>query len=85
VAPADAAAFFGVPVHDPDGLAFVRVFGARSIGLSLVALARLALDMRMGLAAVFLATALIAGLDFSVVALHAGMLKAAKHIGYVVV
>src|SRR5262245_24199695 len=73
LAPADAAAFFGVPVHDHDGLAFVRVFGARNIGLSLVALALLALDMRMGLAAVFLATALIASLDFSVVALHAGM------------
>ena len=84
LAPAGAAGFFGVPLDGGDGLAFVRVFGARNIGLSLVALAMIALDVRLGLAAVFLAAALIAGLDFSVVASYAGAPRAAKHLGYVV-
>ena len=83
LAPAGAAAFFGLPVTSPDGLAFVQVFGARNIGLSLVALALIALDLRLGLVAVFFAAALIAGLDFAVVATHAGPLRAAKHLGYV--
>jgi len=83
LAPAGAAAFFGLPLAGTDGLAFVRVFGARNIGLSLVALALIALDLRLGLAAVFLAAALIAGLDFSIVAGEAGALRAAKHLGYV--
>jgi len=84
LAPAGAAAFFGLPVANGDGLAFVQVFGARNVGLSLVALALLALDMRLGLAVVFLAAALISGLDFSIVATHAGPLKAAKHLVYFV-
>ena len=40
-------------VESADGLAFVRAFGARNIGLSLLALALLALDMRLGLAVLF--------------------------------
>lgn len=84
LAPAGASAFFGVPVDSPDGLAFVRAFGARNIGLSLIALALLALDMRLGLAALFFAAALIAGLDFSIVATNAGTLRGLKHLGYVV-
>src|SRR5690242_12244535 len=72
LAPAGAAISFGVPVESSDGLAFVQAFGARNIGLSLVALALIALDMRRGLAVVFFAAALIAALDFSIVAAHAG-------------
>ncbi|MEI8359497.1 MAG: hypothetical protein RL698_1407 [Pseudomonadota bacterium] len=82
--PGGASAFFGVPVAGEDGLAFVRVYGARNVGISLVALALIALDMRLGLAAVLFAAALIAGLDFAVVASHSGALRAAKHLGYVV-
>ena len=84
VAPVGAAAFFGVPVEEGPGLIFVQVFGARNVGLSVVALALIALDLRRGLAAVFLAAALIAGLDFSIVATHQDALKATKHLGYVV-
>lgn len=80
--PAGASSFFGIPVTDPSGLAFVQVYGARNMGLSLVALALLVLDVRRGVAAVFLAAALIAGLDFTVVATQSGALRAAKHLGY---
>ncbi len=81
--PAGAAAFFGVPLSGGDGLAFVRVFGARNVGLSVVALALILLDARLGLAALFFAAALIAGLDFSIVASQAGAPRAAKHLVYV--
>lgn len=84
VSPAAAAAFFGLPVADADGLAFVQVFGARNIGLSLIALALLALDARRGVAAVFFAAAVIAALDFTIVATHASPLHGLKHLGYVV-
>ena len=84
LAPTGAAASFGVPVVSADGLAFVRAFGARNIGLSLIALTLVALDMRRGLAAVFCAAALIAALDFSIVATHSGALGAVKHLGYLV-
>jgi len=84
VAPAAAAASFGVPVDRGDGLAFVQAFGARNVGLSLVALASIALDLRLGLAALFFAAAVIAGVDFSIVATHEGVSNAAKHVGYVV-
>jgi hypothetical protein len=84
LAPVGAAAFFGVPLDGGDGLAFVQVFGGRNIGLSLVALALIFLDARLGLAALFFAAALIAGIDFSVVASHAGTAHAVKHLGYVV-
>lgn len=82
LAPSGAAVFFGVPLDGGDGLAFVQVFGSRNIGLSLVALALIFLDARLELAAVFFAAALIAGLDFSVVASHTGAPRAAKHLGY---
>ena len=84
LAPEGAAATFGIPLDGGAGLAFVRAFGARNVGLSLVALALIALDLRRGLAAVFFASALIAVLDFSIVAGQAGTLHAAKHLGYVV-
>ena len=85
LAPIAAATSFGVPLASGDGLAFVRAFGARNIGLSLVALALIALDKRRALAAVFCAAALIAALDFSIVATQAGALHAVKHLVYVVV
>jgi hypothetical protein len=84
VAPATAAASFGVPVDGAAGLAFVQAFGARNVGLSVVALTLIVLDLRLGLAALFFAAALIAGVDFSIVATHQSVLKAAKHVGYVV-
>ena len=83
LAPAGAAASFGLPVPLPEGLAFVQVFGARNVGLSLLALALLVLDVRLGLAAVFLAAALIAGLDAWIVTIHAGVAQAIKHFAYV--
>ncbi|MFM7144236.1 MAG: DUF4267 domain-containing protein [Alphaproteobacteria bacterium] len=82
--PAGASAFFGVPVEGGAGLAFVRVYGARNVGISLIALALVALDMRLGLAALLFAAALIAGLDFTVVASHSGALRGAKHLAYLV-
>jgi len=82
--PLGASGFFGVPLDGGDGLAFVQVFGARNIGLSLVGLALIVLDSRLGLAAVFFAAALIAGMDFSVVASYVGAPRAAKHLLYVV-
>lgn len=84
LAPTAAAASFGVPLASGDGLAFVRAFGARNIGLSLVALALIALDKRRGLAAVFCAAAVIAALDFAIVATQVGALHAVKHLVYVV-
>jgi len=84
LAPTGAATSFGVPLASGDGLAFVRASGARNIGLSLVALALIVLDVRRGLAAVFCAAALIAALDFSIVATHIGALGAVKHLGYLV-
>jgi len=84
LAPAGAAAFFGLPVPAAEGLPFVQVFGARNVGLSLLALALLVLDVRLELAAVFLAAALIAGLDAWIVTTHAGVAHAVKHFAYVV-
>lgn len=84
LAPAGAAAFFGLPVQAADGLPFVRVFGARNVGLSLLALGLIALDSRAGLAALFLAAAVIAGLDTWIVWGHAGAARALKHVGYLV-
>jgi hypothetical protein len=83
LAPAGAASAFGLPLADGDGLAYVRAFGARNIGLSIVALTLIVLDVRRGLAAVFLAGALIAALDFSIVAAQLGPERALKHLGYV--
>lgn len=82
--PASAAAFFGLPVPTSEGLAFVQVFGARNIGLSLLALTLLILDLRTGLAAVFLAAGVIAGLDAWIVLFHAGFKFALKHFAYLV-
>jgi len=82
--PSGAAPFFGVALDPGPGLAFVQAFGARNIGLALVALALIALDARRGLIAVFFAAALIACLDFSIVASHTDARHAAKHLAYVV-
>jgi hypothetical protein len=81
--PAGASVSFGLPLSEGGGLAFVQAFGARNIGLSLVGMTLIALDVRRGLAALFLAGALIAGLDFWIVASHAGPERALKHIAYV--
>ena len=82
--PTGAAASFGLPVPSPEGLAFVQAFGARNVGLSLLALALLVLDVRVGVAGVFLAAALIAGLDAWVVTTYAGVTHATKYFAYVV-
>jgi hypothetical protein len=82
--PAGAAAFFGLAVPDEKGRAFVQVFGARNVGLSLLMLALLLLDVRVGVAAIFLAAAGIAALDAWIVTSHTGLAKAAKHFAYVV-
>ncbi len=83
LAPAATSAAFGLPLSGGDGLAFVQAFGARNIGLSLVGMALIALDGRRGLAALFLAGALIAALDFWIVASHVGPERALKHLAYV--
>lgn len=83
LAPIGAAGSFGVPPPAGDGLAYVQAFGARNIGLALAGLALIVLDQRRSLAVLFLAGALIAGLDFSIVATHAGATQALKHLAYV--
>jgi Domain of unknown function (DUF4267) len=83
--PAGAAASFGLPVPDTDGLSFVRAFGARNIGLSLLALALIFLDLRIGLAVLFLASGVIAGLDAWIVSSSAGVSRARKHFVYIIV
>jgi Domain of unknown function (DUF4267) len=85
LAPAGAAAFFGLPISDANGLSFVRVFGARNIGLSLLALVLIILDIRIGLAGLFLAAGVIAGLDAWIVTSNVGIKRAIKHFGYFVV
>ena len=84
LAPVGAASFFGLPVPDVKGLAFVRAFGARNIGLSLLALALIVLDLRMGLAVLFLAAGTISGLDAWIVTSNAGIVYAIKHFVYLV-
>ena len=84
LAPAGAASFFGLPVPDANGLSFVRVFGARNIGISLLALTLIILDIRMGLAALFLAAGIIAGLDAWIVTSNAGISHAIKHFAYLI-
>jgi len=84
LAPAGAASFFGLPVPDANGLSFVQVFGARNIGLSLLALTLIILDIRMGLAVLFLAAGVIAGLDAWIVTSNAGIPYAIKHFIYVI-
>lgn len=84
LAPTGAASFFGLQVPDEKGLSFVRAFGARNIGLSLLALAMIILDIRIGLGALFLAIGLIAGLDAWIVTSNAGLKKALKHFGYLI-
>ena len=81
--PASAASSFGLPVPDSSGLSFVRVFGARNIGLSLLALALIIFDIRIGLAILFLAAGVIAGLDAWIVTSNAGVSRALKHLAYI--
>jgi hypothetical protein len=81
--PAGAASSFGLPVPDASGLSFVRVFGARNIGLSLLALALIVLDIRIGLGVLFLAAGVIAGLDAWIVTSDAGVARALKHLAYI--
>lgn len=83
LAPAGAAASFGLPLSGGEGLAFVQAFGARNVGLGLVGMALIALDGRRALAVLFLAAAVIAGLDFWIVASQVGPERALKHIAYV--
>jgi hypothetical protein len=85
LAPSAAAAFYGLPpAQNLDGRAFVRAFGARNIGLSLLALGLVFLDARRGIAVVLGAAALIALIDAWIVVTHADLIRAAKHVGYVV-
>ena len=84
LAPAGAASSFGLTVPDANGLSFVRVFGARNIGISLLALTLIVLDIRIGLAVLFLAAGVIAGLDAWIVTSNAGISYAIKHFIYVI-
>ena len=84
LSPEGASAGYGVSINSGEGLAFVRAFGARNVGLSLVALALIVLDMRAGLAAVFFASAVIAVCDLIIVAGQAGAPAAAQHLVAVV-
>lgn len=81
--PVRAASSFGLFVPDANGLSFVQVFGARNIGLSFLALALIILDIRLGLAVLFLAAGVIAGLDAWIVTSNAGVSRALKHFAYV--
>lgn len=84
LAPAGAAAFFGVPLNDEAGFAFVRAFGGRNIGLALTALALVILDNRVGLSALLLAAGLVAAIDAYAVSAAAGFSAAAKHVAYTI-
>ena len=85
LAPAGAAAFFGLPVPAAEGLPLrAGVRRSRNVGLSVLALTLLGPGRpprRRG--AVFLAAALIAGLDAWIVTTHAGWRRALKHLAYV--
>lgn len=85
LAPAGAASSFGLAVPDANGLSFVQVFGARNIGLSLLALTLIILDIQIGLAVLFLAAAVIAGLDAWIVTSNSGVSRALKHFAYIFV
>ena len=80
--PAGSATLLGLPAPDVNGLAFVQVYGARNIGLSLLALILIFLDIRAGLAALFVAAAVISGMDAWIVTTHAGVEHAIKHFAY---
>ena len=83
-APSDAAAFFGVALDGPQGLAFVQAMGARNIGLALLAIVLLWLDLKSGVTTLLAAAAVIAGLDAWIVGQDAGWMKATKHIAYTI-
>lgn len=83
--PASAAAFYGAPTEAAEALVFVKAYGARNIGISLLALALLYLDAGLGIGALLAAAALIAGLDAAIMLGHAGFGGALKHIVYVAV
>lgn len=84
--PVSASAYYGLPLGAAEtGLAFVQAYGARNVGLSLVAAALLAMNLRRGFAAVLLGATLIAGLDVLIVSSWAGLAEAAKHFAYVAV
>jgi hypothetical protein len=72
LAPLAAATGFGVPLGGAEGLIYVQAFGARNIGLSLFALAMIALDQRRALGVLFVCAALIATLDGLILATHLG-------------
>jgi hypothetical protein len=71
--PAAAATGFGVPLSGGEGLVYVQAFGARNIGLSLLALTMIGLDQRRALGVLFVCSALIAMLDGLIVARHLGL------------
>lgn len=83
IAPSSGARFFGVPVIDAGGESFVRAMGARNLGLALTAAALIANGIRVGLAGLVAAAAIMAALDALIVLRAAGLAKAAKHIAYV--
>jgi type III secretory pathway component EscS len=82
--PNGAPTFFGLPVPDYNGLAFVQVYGARNMGMSLLVLALIFIDNRPSVAIAFIAATLIAGVDAGVVISHAGLGYAFKHIVYMI-
>jgi hypothetical protein len=57
--------------------------GARNLGLALTAAALIANGIRVGLAGLVAAAAIMAALDALIVLRAAGLAKAAKHIAYV--
>ena len=81
--PEAAAAFYGAPTAAPEALIFVKAYGARNIGISLLAMALLWLDAWLGVAMLLAAAALIAALDASIMWGHAGFGGALKHLIYV--
>ncbi len=83
--PASAAAFYGAPTESAEALVFVKAYGARNIGISLLALTLIYLDAGMGVGALLAAAALIAGLDAAIMLGHAGFGGALKHLIYVAV
>ena len=85
VDPVGASAFFGAPVADGEGLAFVQAFGARNAALAIVALLLIYQDLPRILGALLFLSSLIACVDAASIVLHHGAPVLNKHVAYVVV
>jgi hypothetical protein len=83
--PRPVASLFGIPQLSDDGLAFVRVYGARTIGIAVLALFFIAAGFLASLSALLFVGGGLAALDFLIVRRESGPKRAAKHLAYMTV